>query len=228
MTNSLLSNHKQTLLYYFLVSIFLLSGFCGLVYESIWSHYLKLFLGHAAYAQVLVLCIYMGGMAVGAWVASLYTEKIKNLFFAYAVIEAVLGVLALVFHAIFLTATEYAYWTLIPSMNNPVLIQVLKWTLASFLILPQCVLLGSTFPIFSAAMIRSFSYSNGKNIGLLYFSNSMGAVVGVLVSGFVLIQSFGLPGTIFICWCYQSNNISYHLYVVKGVCRRCRYRIEPR
>ena len=35
--------------------IFAISGFSGLIYESIWSHYLKLFLGHAAYAQSLVL-----------------------------------------------------------------------------------------------------------------------------------------------------------------------------
>src|SRR5882672_4078384 len=31
--------------------LFTVSGFAGLIYESIWSHYLKLFLGHAAYAQ---------------------------------------------------------------------------------------------------------------------------------------------------------------------------------
>ena len=50
-----------------LLAVFTLSGFTGLIYESIWSHYLKLFLGHAAYAQTLVLAIFMGGMAIGAW-----------------------------------------------------------------------------------------------------------------------------------------------------------------
>ena len=48
-------------------AIFTISGFSGLIYESIWSHYLKLFLGHAAYAQTLVLAIFMGGMAIGSW-----------------------------------------------------------------------------------------------------------------------------------------------------------------
>ena len=48
------------------VLLFMLSGVAGLIYESVWTHYLKLFLGHAAYAQTLVLCIFMGGMAVGA------------------------------------------------------------------------------------------------------------------------------------------------------------------
>jgi len=36
-----------------LFALFAASGFAGLVYESIWTHYLKLFLGHAAYAQTL-------------------------------------------------------------------------------------------------------------------------------------------------------------------------------
>jgi hypothetical protein len=39
------------------------------MYESIWSHYLKLFLGHAAFAQTLVLMIFKGGMALVAFTA---------------------------------------------------------------------------------------------------------------------------------------------------------------
>jgi spermidine synthase len=34
-------------------------------------------------------------------------------------------------------------------------------------------------------------------LAILYFSNSLGAAIGVLVSGFVLIEAVGLPGTIF-------------------------------
>ena len=41
---------------------FILSGAAGLIYESIWSRYLGLFVGHSAYAQVIVLVIYLGGM----------------------------------------------------------------------------------------------------------------------------------------------------------------------
>ena len=55
--------------------MFTISGFSGLIYESIWSHYLKLFLGHAAYAQSLVLMRFMGGMAGGAWLASRYSDR---------------------------------------------------------------------------------------------------------------------------------------------------------
>ena len=67
--------------------IFAISGFSGIIYESIWTHYLKLFLGHAAYAQTLVLAIFMGGMAMGAWLCSIYSVRWKNLLLAYALAE---------------------------------------------------------------------------------------------------------------------------------------------
>ena len=62
-----------------ILAVFALSGFTGLIYESIWSHYLKLFLGHAAYAQTLVLAIFMGGMAIGSWLVSRFTQRIGNM-----------------------------------------------------------------------------------------------------------------------------------------------------
>ena len=74
-----------------LYALFMLSGFAGLIYESIWSHYLKLFLGHAAYAQTLVLVIFMGGMAIGSWIAGQRTPRLRNPLRAYAVVEALLG-----------------------------------------------------------------------------------------------------------------------------------------
>ena len=61
-----MSSGRQTNVKIFLVLIFALSGFSGLIYESIWTHYIKLILGHGAYAQTLVLAIFMGGMAIGA------------------------------------------------------------------------------------------------------------------------------------------------------------------
>ena len=58
--------------------LFAVSGFSGLIYESIWTHYIKLFLGHAAYAQTLVLAIFMGGMAIGAWLASRLSDRSRQ------------------------------------------------------------------------------------------------------------------------------------------------------
>ncbi|GEM_PF-6274079 len=179
-----------------LLAVFTLSGFSGLIYESIWSHYLKLFLGHAAYAQSLVLVIFMGGMAFGAWLAGRYSARCRNLLLAYAVIEGLIGVLGLLFHGVFTHFVDLAYTQVFPALTSTVAIQAFKWGSASLLILPQSVLLGMTFPAMSAGLIRRYPDNPGASLALLYFVNSLGAAVGVLTSGFVLIAVVGLPGTI--------------------------------
>jgi len=78
-----------------LFALFTLSGFTGLIYESLWSHYLKLFLGAAAFAQSFVLAAFMGGMALGAWLASRWSARLPNLLAAYGLIEAAIGLAAL-------------------------------------------------------------------------------------------------------------------------------------
>jgi hypothetical protein len=73
---------------------------------------------------------------------------------------------------------------------------VFKWTLSAVMILPQSVLLGMTFPLMTAGVIRWRPDDPGRTISLLYFVNSIGAASGVLVSGFMLIRLLGLPWTI--------------------------------
>jgi len=176
----------------FFYALFGLSGFSGLIYESIWTHYLKLFLGHAAYAQTLVLAIFMGGMALGAWGAA--RRELRNPLLAYALVEGVIGLFAVLFHPLFVGLTGFSYEVILPVLGEGW--NLYKWGLAAALILPQSILLGATFPLMSAGILRAFPHHPGQHLSLLYFSNSLGAALGVLVSGFVLIAWVGLPGTI--------------------------------
>jgi len=175
--------------------LFTLSGFAGLIYESIWSHYLKLFLGHAAYAQTLVLAIFMGGMALGSWLCSRYSRGWKNLLVGYALTEAVIGVCALAFHPLFVAATDAAFDSILPALGSEFAASCFKWFLGAALILPQSILLGMTFPLMSGGLIRRHPHAPGASLAMLYFSNSLGAAIGVLASGFFMIARLGLPGT---------------------------------
>ena len=69
--------------------IFVLSGAAGLMYESVWSRYLGLFVGHSAYAQIIVLVIFLGGMAIGAILVGRRSEKMREPLVWYAGIEIV-------------------------------------------------------------------------------------------------------------------------------------------
>ena len=179
----------------FLLAIFVVSGFTGLIYESIWAQYLRLFLGHAAYAQTVVLAMFMGGMALGSWLVARYCTRLKDLLWGYLLVEAVIGIFGVLFHRLFTTATDFSFATVIPALPSALAIHTYKWSLAALLVLPQSVLLGMTFPLMSMGIIRRWPQRAGETLSTLYFTNSLGGAIGVLVSGFVLIGAVGLPGT---------------------------------
>jgi len=180
-----------------LLLIFAVSGFSGLIYESVWSQYLKLFLGHSAYAQAMVLMIFMGGMAVGAWLLSRISSRISNLLLGYALIEGAIGIFGLLFHPLFETINRWSFSVIIPQLGSPVLVYLYKLLAALALILPQSVLLGTTFPLMCGGYIRKFPSIPGQSVSLLYFYNSLGAALALLISTFYLIDKLGLPGTLF-------------------------------
>jgi spermidine synthase len=162
-----------------LVAVFIFSGAAGLIYESIWSRYLGLFVGHSAYAQVIVLVIYLGGMSVGAALAARWSSRIREPLLAYAMVEGIVGLIGLIFHDVFLAVSAFAYSTIFPALAGGGTLVIVKWSLAGILILPQAVLLGATFPLMSAGLIRRVSRDGrsdtGRLISILYFANSIGA-----------------------------------------------------
>lgn len=176
--------------------LFMLSGAAGLIYESIWTRYLGLFVGHDAYAQIIVLVIFLGGMSVGALAVSRKSERLAQPLYGYVGVEFAVGVIGLYFHDIFQAATSWAYATVYPELAGSWLLPVAKWGLASALILPQSVLLGMTFPLMSAGVLRLARGNPGRSLSMLYFSNSLGAAAGVLIAGFYLVSLAGLPGTL--------------------------------
>src|SRR3989440_11917237 len=149
--------------------LFTVSGFAGLIYESIWTHYLKLFLGHGAYAQSLVLVVFMGGMAAGAAWCGRFSHRLAHPLLGYALAEAIIGAFALVFHPAFVAATDWSYASLLPALGNEWATLGAKLALSCLLILPQSVLLGMTFPLMSAGLVRAHPAAPGESIAMLYF-----------------------------------------------------------
>ncbi|MEP7065193.1 MAG: fused MFS/spermidine synthase [Gemmatimonadota bacterium] len=177
--------------------VFVLSGAAGLIYESIWTRYLGLFVGHGAYAQIIVLTIFLGGMSAGAFVVSRISDRLRDPLATYAFVELAIGMIGYVFHDIFVATTNGAYDHLFPSLaGSPNTVIILKWTIAALLILPQSILLGATFPLMSAGVLRIVPRRPGSVLAQLYFANSIGGAAGVLIAGFWLLAVGGLPLTL--------------------------------
>jgi spermidine synthase len=181
---------------YALYALFTLSGFCGLIYESIWSHYLRNYLGHAAHGQTVVLVIFVGGLALGAWLAGRYTDRLREPLIAYAAAEILIALFAFIFHPMFVGFTGWAYDALLPAVCGESAWCGTQWLTAALLIAIPATALGATFPWMVAGILRRYPDAPGHEISALYFLNSFGAAIGVLACAFVFIPRLGLPATV--------------------------------
>lgn len=178
-----------------LLVLFVASGFAGLVYQSIWTQYHGLTLGHAAHAQTLVLGIFMGGMALGAWWVGERGTQWRNLLRVYAWVELAIGVAGLAFHPVFVAYSDFSRATVYPALADAAA-HSWQWGSAALLIAPQSILLGSTFPLMCGAYLRVAPRGDARILGGLYFSNSLGAAIGALAATFLLLPAVGMPGTV--------------------------------
>jgi predicted membrane-bound spermidine synthase len=192
--------------------LFFLSGISGLIYESIWSRYIRLFVGSAATAQILVLALFMGGMSMGAFLAGRHVNKLRAPIVVYGVIEGLVGLYALAFPHLFEAMMRFAYDVVFPAVGGGAGVTIAKWSLAASLILPPCVMLGTTFPLMSVGILRRDFKRSGEILSMLYFCNSFGAAFGAVFSGFVLVAKVGLPGALMVA---AALNISIMLVAMR-------------
>src|SRR5437899_4109608 len=77
------------------VALYAMSGAAALVYEITWTRLLTLQLGHTVAAASTVLAAFMGGLALGAWLAGRNDLQAVPLLRAYAMLELLVAASAL-------------------------------------------------------------------------------------------------------------------------------------
>lgn len=174
--------------------LFSLSGFVALIYEGIWARYLKMFLGHSSYGQILTLAIFMGGMGLGALLAARYIKALKNPFLIYAAVELLIGLGGFFYHDMYTFSTGLFYDNA-GGMAAP-LAESVKVIIAVAITGPMAILLGSTFPLLGVAMIRISRDGGQAAFPLLYFTNSIGAAIGIMLASYLLIPQLGTEGSL--------------------------------
>lgn len=173
----------------------LLSGVAGLVYQVVWARYLALFLGHTSYAVVAVLVAFMGGLALGnAWLGR-FADRLERPLALYAWLEIGIAVYALLF-PVYFEFCQGAYVALGRGATpGSSWLLVLKFGFSFAAILIPTTLMGGTLPILTKLVTRSLGELRARVAGL-YFVNSVGAVIGVLVADFWWIPAYGLDATV--------------------------------
>src|SRR6185436_309148 len=171
------------------------SGFASLTLQVVWTRLLVQILGPTTYAFSTVVAIFIIGIAGGAAIGSRLAARTRN--------PAVgLACSMLIGSGLSLAAASGVDWALltiagIVSRPEYQFVDVLRQEvlLVSALLLPMTLTFGAAFP-FAVALATGRDETVTEHLGLIYAINTLGAILGSLLAGFVLIPAIGLHLTI--------------------------------
>lgn len=172
--------------------LFFLSGVSGLVYQAVWFRMLIRVFGSTLEATSTVLAVFMGGLALGAVLAGRRADGLRNPLKVYAILELLVAASAVAATMLMAGLPEFIAPLLPQSSAGTALARLLA---CAAVLLPPTVLMGATLPLLASYLSNGPADSGGK-ISRLYALNTLGAALGVLVSGYFLIGHLGEKTTV--------------------------------
>jgi len=176
-----------------LCGVLFLSGTGALIFETLWLRLSGLAFGNSIWAAALILSSFMAGLALGnALAASSRIRRWRPLYF-YAVLEVLVAFLGctIVFGLPVLGDLMRPVWQTL--WNHQPILLGLRFTVSFLILLVPTTAMGLTLPVLiEDPALRETNF--GRAIGLLYGSNTLGAVAGAVLGEGYLIAAFGLHG----------------------------------
>lgn len=170
---------------------FFLSGISGLIYQTVWVRMLTRYLGSTTAATATVLCVFMGGLALGAYGGGWMADKMKRPLRGYVFLEICIAAAAILMSLLIVTVMGGFYINLYPYFGgHPVLLGVVRILFSMACLLLPSILMGATLPLL-VSFLTKYKYRFQQGVSRLYSVNTFGAVLGVLITGFILIGEIG-------------------------------------
>jgi len=153
--------------------LFFGSGFCALVYETVWVRQRTLSYGISVYAVSAVLTSFMFGLCAGAYLLGKFPPK--NPLKVYGIFELIISLYAFVLYFLlsdFLPMFYSAGYHLLPDI--PYVLNFVRFIVTFFLLAIPTTLMGGTLPILTALLKNKDKV--GSSIALLYGLNTLASV----------------------------------------------------
>jgi len=169
------------------------SGFVSMLYEVAWTRALTAMIGSSTYAFSIMLVTFLIGIAVGSSIASRLRTIAGLRLLGWTQVGVALGGL------IFLAGYRVAPLVVIGALRAlffsfPAML-VTQFVVCAFLMIVATICMGATIPIASQIYSSKFKLL-GRSIGSIYSVNTLGAIVGSLIAGFVLVPLIGTERTV--------------------------------
>jgi len=173
------------------------AGFASMIYEVAWTRTLAMLVGSSVYAFTLMLVAFIAGLGAGSMILSGWVDRRRNLLLFLGGLELIVALAALMvvplfnylpFHMVEIT-TRYA-----SSFSALLLVEFA--TIFLLMLLPTLAM-GGVFPAVAKIYTRDLTRV-GRSVGEAYAANTVGAVAGSFVGGFLLIPWLGVQNAILV------------------------------
>ena len=171
--------------------LFIASGATALVYQVTWFRNLSLIFGTSFEATSIVLAAFMAGLSLGGFTGGRLSTRIARPLRVYGILEWGIAGAALVLPALLRGIDGLYVATVMDSETSGVLLTLARSTIAFVVLVVPTFLMGATLPLLTRALVHDESQFAGR-VAWLYGSNTLGAVIGALAAGFVLMPALGV------------------------------------
>ena len=166
-----------------------LSGLCALAAETIWTRLLGLLLGASVYTFSIILAVFLTGLGIGASRGASLSRSLARPRLALGWCQ-LLAAAAIAWTAYSLSAS-LPFWPIDPSISSNIWFNSqLDLGRAFWALLPPTLLWGASFPL-ALASAASKTQDAAKLMAGVYAANTLGAIVGALGAGLLLIAWIG-------------------------------------
>lgn len=166
------------------------SGLCALIYQAVWLRQFRLIFGASTLASAAVLAMFMAGLGIGAWKLGRYVDRSRNPLAFYGFLEVGVAVSAAA-TPLLLWIVRSGYLAMGGSFAlGPFFATIVRLLLTVIVLAIPTVLMGGTLPAVARSLERKGD-AGRIGVSILYAANALGAVAGVAVSTFYLLERFG-------------------------------------
>lgn len=195
----------------FVLILYAFSGLTALGYEVIWTRLLIMldYFDSDTYSFTTMLATFLFGLSAGSLIASRFVDRSRHPERILAFVQILIGCTSLL--SLFLLATP---GSMIHYGQRSWESRILLYFLFSFgvMIVPT-LLLGSVLPLVTRIYVRN-RRDVGNRVGIAYSANTIGAIAGAVLTGFVLIPLIGTKGSLLLL---SAINVAFALVLLGSV-----------
>ena len=171
------------------------SGLAGLAFEVVWFRVLVMVFGSTVYSFSAMLSVFLFGLAIGSIAGGALADRVRTPVRLLAWSQGGIALFSLL-GALAVNWMPLNFLRLLLALGlNFTGINLAKFVVSAFVLLPAAVLFGATFPIV-VKIAPVAGRGIGSRIGRVYLWNTLGAIVGSFGAGFVLLPTIGMEKTL--------------------------------